>query len=95
MKRDTYENGISSLSWLTWSLNKLMAKLPFSEISTMGPYLSRILKTSFWLAGKMSKITLLGVEIGLTALDSNAGMSADEVLCRYGACDLRTYAIII
>lgn len=65
------------------ALNASTASDPFSAISTVCPYFSRILTANFWLtrlssASKMSNITSFVAAAGLTVLDSRAEMSADE-----------------
>lgn len=69
--------------WATRSLNASTARLPFSAIPTVWPYFSRILTASFWFtklssARRMSKVTSLGADTGLTVFDSRAEMRAEE-----------------
>jgi hypothetical protein len=50
------------------------------------PYFSKILTVSFWLtklssARRMSNVTSLGAETGLTVFDSRAEMRADDRSC--------------
>jgi hypothetical protein len=66
----------------TRALNASTASDPFSAISTVCPYFSRILTANFWLtrlssASRMSNITSFVAAAGLTVLDSRAEMSAD------------------
>lgn len=67
-------------------MNASTARLPFSAISTVCPYFSRIFTASFWLtrlssASRMSNVTSLGADTGLTVFDSRAEMSADDRSC--------------
>jgi len=63
-------------------LKALTAKLPFSVISTVWPYFSRILTESFWLtilpsASRMPNVHNLTPKWGLTVLDSSIEIKAD------------------
>jgi hypothetical protein len=66
----------------TRALKASTASDPFSAISTVCPYFSRILTASFWFtrlssASRMSNITSFVAAAGLTVLDSRAEMSAE------------------